>query len=196
MQSRIAARRCAVRKGLPGTTPKARNGRSDPGNLQLMSRLDSFIRRLVAQRDILNFVASDLDLPGEGVVLELGLGNGRTYSHLREVFPKRRIVAFDRTLAAHASSRPPAADLVLGEIRETASVCAECAAALVHADIGTGYSDVDAATLMWLPALVASLLVAGGVAISGLPLEDKRLLALSLPFGIAADRYFLYRRTP
>ncbi len=51
-----------------------------------MSRLDSFIRRLTAQRDILNSI---IDLVGEieGPVLEFGLGNGRTYDHLRENFP-------------------------------------------------------------------------------------------------------------
>lgn len=158
-----------------------------------MSRLDSFIRRLVAQRDILEFVAAELELPRDGVVLELGLGNGRTYSHLRELFPARRIVTFDRAFAAHATSAPPEGDLVLGEIRETAAAWAGCAAALVHADIGTGYPDRDAITLTWLPALVASLLAEGGIAISGLPLEHPGLTRLSLPAGVAADRYFLYR---
>lgn len=160
-----------------------------------MSRLDSFIRRLVAQRDILNHVATDLALPAEGMVLELGLGNGRTYSHLREVLPGRRIMAFDRTLAAHGSSAPAPEDLVLGEIRETAAGLAGCGAALVHADIGTGYDDRDAITLTWLPGLVVSLLGEGGIAVSGLPLDHPALRTLDLPAGVAADRYFLYRRT-
>lgn len=159
-----------------------------------MSRLDSYIRRLVAQRDILNHVAGDLDLPRDGPILEIGLGNGRTYNHLRELFPSRRIVAFDRALAAHGSSVPPAADLVLGEIRDTARVFAGCRAALVHADIGTGYPDKDAITLTWLPGLVASVLVAEGVAASGLPLDHPALRPLPLPPGIAEGRYFLYRR--
>ena len=42
-----------------------------------MSRLDSFIRRMSAQRDCLNHVA-DLLADVEGPVMELGLGNGRT----------------------------------------------------------------------------------------------------------------------
>ena len=54
-----------------------------------MSRLDSFIRRLSAQRDILNHVHGDLDLPAEGPIMEIGLGNGRTFNHLRELFPDR-----------------------------------------------------------------------------------------------------------
>jgi hypothetical protein len=159
-----------------------------------MSRLDSFIRRLVAQRDILNHVATEMTLPAGGMVLELGLGNGRTYSHLRNLFATRRIVAFDRALGAHGSSVPDEADLVLGEIRDTAAAFAGCEAALVHADIGTGYPDRDAITLTWLPGLVASLLAAGGVAISGLPLDHPSLTALAIPPGIAPDRYFLYRR--
>ncbi len=159
-----------------------------------MSRLDSYIRRLVAQRDILNHVATDLDLPRDGPILEIGLGNGRTYDHLRELFPARRIVAFDRALAAHASSVPPEADLVLGEIRDTARAFAGGGAALVHVDIGTGYPDRDAVTLTWLPDLVASALAGEGVAASGLPLDHPALQALPLPPGIAAERYFLYRR--
>ena len=39
-----------------------------------MSRLDSFIRRMTAQRDILNQVAEQSLLPESGDILELGLG--------------------------------------------------------------------------------------------------------------------------
>ena len=49
-----------------------------------MSRLDSFIRRVTAQRDCLNRVAEIIEYH-EGLILEMGLGNGRTYDHLREL---------------------------------------------------------------------------------------------------------------
>lgn len=159
-----------------------------------MSRLDSFIRRLVAQRDILNHVATDLPLPRTGAIMELGLGNGRTFNHLREIFPTRRIIAFDRELGAHGSSIPDEGNLILGEIRDTAAGFAGTGAALVHADIGTGYPEKDAVTLTWLPQLVVSLLANDGVALSGLPLDQPELSPLPLPPGIAGDRYFLYRR--
>ena len=158
-----------------------------------MSRLDSFIRRMSAQRDILNAVASmigDID----GPVMELGLGNGRTYDHLREILPGRRIVAFDRELNSHGPSTPPAENLVLGEIAETAKAFIGCGAALVHADIGTGYDDRDALTLRWLPDLVHGLLGENGLAASGLPLEREGLEPLALPEGIRPGRYFLYRK--
>ena len=52
-----------------------------------MSRLDSFIRRLEAQRACLDR-AAELIRDIDGHVLELGLGNGRTYDHLRGLFPE------------------------------------------------------------------------------------------------------------
>ncbi len=156
------------------------------------SRLESFIRRLTAQRDILDLAAGLIE-GQDGPVIELGLGNGRTFDHLRARLPGRRIIAFDRVLAAYRSSTPPEGDLFLGEIRETATGLAGIGAALVHADIGTGYDDVDARTLTWLPALVVSLLGQAGVAASGLPFEHARLEALPLPAELPRDRYFLYR---
>lgn len=127
-----------------------------------MSRLDSFIRRMTAQRDVLNHLARDLGLPVSGAVMEVGLGNGRTDSHLCELFPDRRIIAFDRALAAHPSSTPAPGDLVLGEIAVTAPAFAG-QAALVHAGIGQGDADRDAITLVWLPGLAAGLLGPGGL---------------------------------
>ncbi len=159
-----------------------------------MSRLDSFIRRMTAQRDILNQVAALALLPESGAILELGLGNGRTYSHLREVFPDRRIVAFDRALMAHSSCIPEDNNLVLGEISETARTCIGSDAAMVHADIGSGSDKVDAVTLQWLPSLMADLLATGGIAMSGLPLDTEKLVALPIPESIDSKRYFLYRK--
>ena len=159
-----------------------------------MSRLDSFINRLTAQRDLLNHISRNHMLPPQGAILELGLGNGRTFNHLRELFPDRRIIVFDRAVAAHKSSIPDDKDIVLGEIATTAAGFVSKNAAMVHADIGTGYDDVDAQTLTWLPQLVADLLALDGIAASGLPLSDPRLSPQPLPGGIAKDRYFLYRR--
>ncbi|MBT9371802.1 class I SAM-dependent methyltransferase [Rhizobium sp. CSW-27] len=159
-----------------------------------MSRLDSFINRMSAQRDILNHVRDRYPLPPEGPIFEVGLGNGRTYSHLKQCFPDRRIIAFDRKLAAHASSAPAPEDFVEGEIRETGQSHMDRTAALVHADIGTGYDDKDAITLTWLPDMVAGMLAAGGIAVSGLPLDHPALEPLPRLETIQEGRYFHYRR--
>jgi hypothetical protein len=159
-----------------------------------MSRLDTFINRMSAQRDILNHVAHDLGLPPEGDVLEVGLGNGRTYSHLRELFPERRVIAFDRAMNAHRTAAPGDDDFVMGEINETGRKFAGCGAALVHADIGTGYPDKDAVTLSWLPQMLADMLQSGGYAISGLPLDHQQLRELPRLPSVKEGRYFMYRR--
>ena len=158
-----------------------------------MSRLESFIRRLTAQRDILDMICRDMDL-GDGPVIEFGLGNGRTYDHLRERFTGRRILAFDRVNAANLRSQPPEGDLILGEISETARPFAGINAALVHADIGSGYDDLDEMNLRWLPQLTVDLLAPQGIAASGVPLDHPQLKPLPLPEGIRPGRYFLYRR--
>ena len=158
-----------------------------------MSRLDSFIRRLTAQREILNDLRTRLeDVPGP--IFEFGLGSGRTYDHLREHFPTRRIVVFECETRVIPLTGPPPEDLVIGDIRETASRFPEGCAALIHADIETGVATRDAALAAWLPGLVARLLAPRGYGVSGSALPDPRLASHRLPSGIQEGRYHLVRR--
>ena len=83
-----------------------------------MSRLDSFLRRLTAQRDCLNR-AAELVAGLAGPVLEVGLGNGRTYDHLRTILPGREIFVFDRHIDAHPDCIPDAGHMILGDFLET-----------------------------------------------------------------------------
>lgn len=159
-----------------------------------MSRLDAFISRMSAQRDILNHIVQNDILPEKGAVLEIGLGNGRTYSHLRDLFPDRRIIAFDRQLGAHKTLLPEPEDFVMGEIRETVRSFTGGEAALAHADIGTGYPESDAVIVTWLPELMAVTLAKGGIAVSGLPLEHPQLVSLERLPSVEAGRYFYYQR--
>ena len=71
----------------------------------ILSRLDSFIRRLEAQRACLN--ATPAWIEGlAGPILELGLGNGRTYDHLRRLHPEPGDLRL-RATARGASRLPP-----------------------------------------------------------------------------------------
>ena len=158
-----------------------------------MSRLDSVIRRLVAQRDILNDLATRLDgIPG--LVLEFGLGNGRTFDHLRQHLPDRRIVVFECVVVEGVLSRPAPENLVIGDIRKTASRFDDGCAALIHIDIESGVAAEDAQFAAWLPGLVARLLVPNGYAASGPALLDPGLAPVALPAGIAEGRYHVVRR--
>jgi hypothetical protein len=160
-----------------------------------VSRLDSFIRRLQAQRACLDH-AVDLirDLPGP--VLELGLGNGRTYDHLRERLPSRGIYVCDRQVAAHPDSIPPARFLILGDVRETLPQAAARlggTVALIHADLGSGDKAASERQAAELAPVIADLLRSGGVVVSDQALPASRLRSLDLPQGVKPGRYFLYR---
>jgi S-adenosyl-L-methionine methyltransferase len=161
-----------------------------------MSRLDSFIRRMQAQRACLDHAARLISaLPGN--VLEFGLGNGRTYDHLRETLPARDIYVFDRQLTAHRSCIPPADRLFLGDVLQTlpsALISLGSDTALANIDIGTG-DDGAARELVGLivPFLVQAL-KPGAVVVSGMPINHGALRSLALPHGVELDRHFLFSR--
>jgi hypothetical protein len=161
-----------------------------------MSRLDSFIRRLEAQRLVLGWAAAAI-AGQEGPVLELGLGNGRTYDHLREILPERSIYVFERDARPNPRSMPPAAFLVLGDMAETLPAFARRhgrTAALVHVDATTGVPERDRIELAWLPGHVAALAAPGALVISGSALGHAVLSPIKLPEGVPDGRYFAYRR--
>jgi hypothetical protein len=160
-----------------------------------MSRLDSVIRRLRAQRACLRRAAEMIrDLPGP--VLELGLGNGRTYDHLRETFPDREIFVFEREVAADPDCLPDAAHLLLGDIHETLPAAVARfgpSVALVHSDLGTGDAGLNGRLAAFLAARLPGLLRPGGVVISDQDVSLAGAVALPLPEGVRPGRYFMSR---
>ncbi|MBM3642999.1 MAG: hypothetical protein FJX02_01460 [Alphaproteobacteria bacterium] len=163
-----------------------------------MSRLDSFIARMQAQRDCLNWLAPAIRaLPGP--LLEVGLGNGRTYDHLRELFPGREIHVFERKVAAHPDCIPPDDRLFLGEARETLARAARQlgpTAALIHTDLGTGDTAANRAMADWLAPALAQLAAPGGYVLANQSLDVAAWQRLPEPAGVPRDRYFLYRAAP
>ncbi|HEY9566672.1 MAG TPA: class I SAM-dependent methyltransferase [Thalassobaculum sp.] len=163
-----------------------------------MSRLDSAIRRLQAQKVALeNAAVRVAGLPGH--VLELGLGNGRTYDHLRGILPGRRIVVFDRQVAAHPDCIPPDEDLYLGDLFETLPrALAELGhgAVLGHLDIGTGDKAASAALVARAAPMIAGLLASGAVLVSDQPIQGvPDLVPLPLPDGVEDGRIHMLRKT-
>jgi len=160
-----------------------------------VSRLESFIRRLEAQRVCLDHAVELIrELPGPA--LELGLGNGRTYDHLRERLPEREIYAFDRQVAAHPDCIPPGRFMIVGEARETlleARARMGATVALIHADLGSGDAEASRRQAAELAPLIAALLRPGGIVVSDQALETPRLRMLTLPMSVKPGRYFLYR---
>lgn len=160
-----------------------------------MSRLDSAIRRLEAQRAAIDHAARLIqDVPGP--VLELGLGNGRTYDHLRCCLPLRDIYAFDRQVAAHPDCIPAAPYLLLGDFSDTlkqARSVLPLPAALAHCDTGTGDEAASQAAAAAIAPLLRPLLAPGSVVISDQPMTLQGGRSLPLPAGISTGRIFLLR---
>ncbi|MGQ0584846.1 MAG: class I SAM-dependent methyltransferase [Reyranella sp.] len=160
-----------------------------------MSRLDSFIARMQAQRDCLNFLKSAVDRL-DGPILEIGLGNGRTYDHLRDLFPRRDIYVFERQVAAHPDCIPPQDRLFLGEARDALPRAARelgASAALIHTDLGTGDHAANMAMGAWLGPALDALAGSGGYILANQSLDVPRWQRLPEPAGVPKDRYFLYR---
>jgi S-adenosylmethionine-dependent methyltransferase len=161
-----------------------------------VSRLDSFIRRLQAQRACLDH-AAELITGLDGVVLELGLGNGRTYDHLRELFPNRDVFVCERRVAAHPDCIPPADRLLLGDMFETLPAARETLGrrvALAHFDAGTGDAAANRDLAAGLRPLIVPLLRADGVLATQQPMDCPELTPLPLPDSVPEGRYHLYRR--
>ena len=157
-----------------------------------MTRLDMFIDRMVSQRACLDFAIAETALM-DGPVFELGLGNGRTYDHLREILPDRRIWVIDRSLNCHPSCVPPKEDFLEGEAGPMLDQLAEKGVrlALAHYDFGFGVKDQDVAEAARLSPAIAKVMAPGGILVSGQPLVG--FTALKGPDTIAPDRYLFYR---
>jgi len=162
-----------------------------------VSRLDINIRRLQAQRACLDLVAEHIrDLPGP--VFEMGLGNGRTYDHLREILPGRELFVFDREVAAHPDCIPDPAHLFLGDFRETLPRAVDRFAgsvALIHADVGSANADRDARLARAIAEFLPVLLRPSGLVVSDRDVAFAGARAVPAPASVAAGVYFLYQRS-
>ncbi len=157
-----------------------------------MSRLESFRRRLTAQIDGLNWAADGV-AHLEGDVLECGLGNGRTYDHLRERLPGRDIWVIDRVLNPHPSCIPPKALFLQGEADDMLRVLAEKGVkiALAHYDFGFGDKAKDVEEGARLSPLILPLMVPGGLIVSQQPLIG--VTQVKGPDTVDPERYLFYK---
>ena len=164
---------------------------------QSLTRLDRAIRRLEAQRACLDWAAKEIaGIPG--VVVELGLGNGRSFDHLRARLSQREIHVFERNPAAHPASTPAADRLTVGNLEDTLPASRERFAkkvAFLHSDIGTGDDDRNMRFAAWLGPEILPLLVPGAIVASDQKLPALEEFRTPPPAGVGEDRYYLYRFT-
>lgn len=161
-----------------------------------MTRLDLFIDRMVSQRACLDHaIAATAHLPGP--VFELGLGNGRTYHHLRARIEGREIWVFERAVASHPDSTPPQDRVILGDVRQTLVEARErfgAGASLIHADLGGHNAEKNDRFAREISPLVEPLLAPGGLMVSSDRMYFASLDEMPLPEGAVAGRCFIYGR--
>ena len=154
------------------------------------------IARLQTQKHYIEHAARAL-AGIEGMVLEIGLGKGRTFDHLRRQFPERAIVAFDRDVYALPHCVPDRRRLVLGEFQDTLPAWLSqnrTPIALVHADIGSRDPSLDAHLARWLCERLRGQIRSGGWLLCDRPMpvpdmEPQDLQAVSA----TAWPYYAYR---
>lgn len=160
------------------------------------SRLDLFIDRMVSQRACLDFAISETAaMPGP--VFELGLGNGRTYHHMRRYVEGRDIYVFERAVASHPDSTPPEGQVILGDVRETLPDSLDRfgpTASLVHADLGGHSREKNDVFARFVSPLIEPLMASGGLMVSSDRMYFENLTEVALPVNAVEGRCFIYRR--
>lgn len=161
-----------------------------------MSRLDVFIDRMVSQRACLDHaIALTADM--KGPVLELGLGNGRTYHHLCETVKGRDIYVFERAIASNPASTPPPEMTLLGDVMDTLPQALERfgpTASVVHADLGGHNLEKNDKFARQISPVIEPILAAGGLMVSSDRMYFDTLREIELPDGAVPGRCFIYQR--
>lgn len=160
------------------------------------SRLDLFVDRMVSQRACLDHAARLIaDMPGP--VFELGLGNGRTYHHMRHIMGTRDIFVFERAIASHPDSTPPDDRVLLGDVFETlpqALARFGPTAALIHADLGGHSAAKNDLFAKNISPVISPLLAVGGLMVSSDRMYFDDLVEQPLPDEAVTGRCFIYKR--
>ena len=161
-----------------------------------MSRLDVFIDRMVSQRSCIDYAAAHTaDLAGPA--FELGLGNGRTYDHMCELFGKDSVYVFERAVASNPASTPDKDRTILGDVMETLPEAAQrfgATARVIHADLGGHNLEKNDLFARSVSPLIEALLAQGGIMVSSDRMYFDSLHELPTPEGAVAGRCFVYTK--
>lgn len=161
-----------------------------------MTRLDLFIDRMVSQRACLNFAIAQTAAMA-GPVFELGLGNGRTFHHLREIVTNREIYVFERAVESHPDSTPDEEFVLLGDVFDTLPEALGRfgpTASLIHADLGGHNRAKNDVFARKVSPFVEPLLAKGGLMVSSDRMYFEGMTELELPEHAVAGRCFIYRK--
>ncbi len=162
----------------------------------MITRLEKLLYRLQSQHACLNCVFGEIEgVPG--IVFELGLGLGRTFSHLRAHLPEREIYVFERQVHSYPDCTPQDHQLVIGDLAETLPMMAARHAGevcMVNSDVGSFDKAQNAVMAGIVSGAVGPALAPGAFVLSDLPLAIPGTQPLALPPGAHEGRFYLYRK--
>jgi hypothetical protein len=161
----------------------------------MATRLEKLLFRLEAQYACLNWAMQQIS-HRPGIIFELGLGHGRTFSHLKHYLPDRRILVFERQVGSYPDSTPADEELIVGNIGETLPAAAaqfRRQVILAHSDIGTFEAEHNVAMAKLISAELPPALAPGALVLSDLPLSLAGAKPLPLPAGAREGRYYVYQ---
>jgi len=162
-----------------------------------MTRLDLFIARMVSQRACIDHAVA-LTAGMSGPVFELGLGNGRTFDHLRARVTDRDIFVFERAVASNPASTPRDDQLVLGDVFDTLPLMLADhgpTASFAHADLGGHNLEKNDAFARAVSPLIEAVMAPKGIMVSSDRMYFETMTALPLPEGAMDGRAFIYSKT-
>jgi hypothetical protein len=157
-----------------------------------VSRLDRNLIRLRAQKHFLER-AAELVAQVPGPVLEIGLGSGRTYDHLRHCLPNRPIYVFDTEPPGASAVAPAAKHFVLGDIQDTLPGARDWLpgpAALIHSDVGSHDQRANLRLNEFIAGWLPELMSPRGIFVCNTPIP--RLQRLEDGPGDLKDAYHMY----
>ena len=161
-----------------------------------ISLLDKTFNRLLAQRLVFEWAFKDIAAK-PGLIFELGLGKGRTFSHLRKHLPDRTIYVFDKAVDTAHGAVPDESQLILGDIEATLPAMARRFAGqviLANSDVGSPDKALNRHISEIVSAHLPQAIAPGGIIMSDLDLNLPGYENLALPPGAVANTYTIYRR--
>ena len=160
------------------------------------TRLEKTYYRLQAQILCLNWAFEQIKST-PGVIIEIGLGLGRTYQHTRRYLPEREMVVFEREVHSYEDCTPPDNEIIVGDITSTLVENAnrfKGKAALINSDVGSFDKKTNREKAAHLNQLLLPYLGNNTIVLSDLELDLQGCTTMALPGNARKNSYYLYKK--
>lgn len=163
-----------------------------------ITRLEKTYYRLQAQILCFDWAFDQIEST-PGVIMEIGLGLGRTYQHIKSHLPDREMIVFERDVHSYEDCTPPENEIILGDFTATLVENTDRykgKVALINSDVGSFDKQSNREKAALLSRLLPPYLGNNAIVLSDLELTLQGCTVLTLPGNARKDSYHLYRKDP